>query len=62
VKKIRSNAIVFRRISMTFDLKTVQKCRELANEKGQSVSSLVRYLIREAHEKATAAKSCEPSR
>ena len=36
--------IVYKRCTMTLDLSTTQKCRELAEEKGQSVSSFIRYL------------------
>jgi hypothetical protein len=38
------------------DVETIRKCRSLANRKGQSVSSLIRYLVCAAYEKATAAK------
>jgi hypothetical protein len=41
---------------MTLDVETIRKCRSLANRKGQSVSSLIRYLVCGAYEKATAAK------
>jgi hypothetical protein len=33
--------IVFKRCSLTLDLATIERCRKLAAEKGQSVSSLV---------------------
>lgn len=41
---------------MTLDYETIRKCRALADEAGQSVSSLIRYLVGEAYEEATAAK------
>ena len=47
---------------MALDIGTVQKLRELVGEKGQSASSLVRYLIGEAYEKALAAKGAERGR
>jgi hypothetical protein len=51
--------IVFKRCSLTLDLATIERCKRLAAEKGQSVSSLVRYLVAEACEHATAAKRRE---
>jgi hypothetical protein len=48
--------MIFKRFSMTLDIATAQKCKELANQKGQSVSSLVRYLVAEAYDKASLAK------
>jgi hypothetical protein len=44
---------VYKRCSVTLDLGTIQRCKELANVKGQSVSSLIRYLVAEASEEAT---------
>jgi len=43
------------------DLGTIEKCKELASEKGQSVSAMLRYLVAEAFEEATAAnrRDCE---
>ena len=46
--------MVFKRVSMTLDLATAQKCRELASQKGQSVSSFVRYLVVEAYAREAA--------
>jgi hypothetical protein len=48
--------IVYKRCSITLDLGTIRKCKELASEKGQSVSAMLRYLVAEAFEEATAAK------
>jgi hypothetical protein len=48
--------VVYKRCSVTLDLGTIEKCRELASEKGQSVSSLIRYLIFGAFEEAAVAK------
>jgi hypothetical protein len=44
--------LTYRRCSITLDLGT----KELASEKGQSVSAMLRYLVAEAFEEATAAK------
>ena len=56
--------MVFKRVSMTLDLATAQKCRELASQKGQSVSSFVRYLVVEAYarEAAMTTKGAEQRR
>jgi hypothetical protein len=51
--------VVYKRCSITLDLGTIEKCKELAGEKGQSVSSLIRYLIFGAFEEATAARRKE---
>jgi hypothetical protein len=51
--------IVYKRCTMTLDLATTWKCKELAEEKGQSVSSLIRYLVGEAYDKAQASKKIE---
>jgi Ribbon-helix-helix protein, copG family len=48
--------LTYRRCSITLDLSTIEKCKELANEKGQSVSAMLRFLVAEAFEEATAAK------
>jgi len=48
--------VVYKRCSITLDLGTIEKCKELASEKGQSVSAMLRYLVAEAFEEATAAK------
>jgi len=48
--------LTYRRCSITLDLGTIEKCKELASEKGQSVSAMLRYLVAEAFEEATAAK------
>jgi hypothetical protein len=53
---------IYKRCSLTLDLGTIEKCKELASEKGQSVSSLIRYLVGEASEEATAVKRSEQSR
>jgi hypothetical protein len=45
--------VVYKRCSVTLDLGTIEKCKELASEKGQSVSSLVRYLVGEAYDEAS---------
>ena len=47
---------IFKRVSMTLDLETIRKCKALAVEKAQSVSSFVRLLISDAYEEASAAK------
>jgi hypothetical protein len=44
---------VYKRCSLTLDLGTIAKCKQLAAEKGQSVSSLVRYLVGEAYDEAS---------
>jgi hypothetical protein len=51
--------VVYKRCSLTLDTETIRKSRELANQKAQSVSSFVRYLVGQAYEKATAAKKDE---
>ena len=48
--------VVYKRCSVTLDLGTIEKCKELASEMGQSVSAMLRYLVAEAFEEATAAK------
>jgi NTP pyrophosphatase (non-canonical NTP hydrolase) len=48
--------IVFKRCSLTLDLATIDRCKQLAAEKAQSVSALVRLLVGEAYEEAAAAK------
>jgi hypothetical protein len=48
--------IVYKRVSVTLDPETIRKCRSLANEAAQSVSSLIRYLVGGAYEEATADK------
>ena len=53
--------IVFKRCSLTLDLATIERCKRLAAEKGQSVSAFVRLLVSEANEEATAAKKVERS-
>jgi hypothetical protein len=53
---------VFKRVSMTLDLETIRKCRTLANEKAQSVSAFVRYLVAEAFQETVAAKEAQESR
>jgi hypothetical protein len=47
--------IIFKRCSLTRDTETIRKSKELANQKAQSVSSFVRYLVGEAYEEAGAA-------
>ena len=51
--------IIFKRCSLTLDTETIRKSKELANQKAQSVSSFVRYLVGEAYEQAAAAKRRE---
>ena len=51
--------IIFKRCSLTLDTETIRKSKELANQKAQSVSSFVRYLVGQAYEEATAAKRSE---
>ena len=34
--------VVYKRCSVTLDLGTIEKCKELASEKGQSVSAMLR--------------------
>ena len=53
--------IVYKRCSLTLDLATIERCKKLVAEKGQSVSSLVRYLVAEAFEEMVAAKEVERS-
>jgi hypothetical protein len=53
---------VYKRINVTLDDESLRKCRSLAVEKGQSVSSLIRYLVGEAHEKTMAVKRPVPNR
>jgi hypothetical protein len=48
--------VVYKRCSVTLDVGTIEKCKELASEKGQSVSAMLRYLVAEAFEETTAAK------
>jgi len=40
--------IVYKRCSLTLDTETIRKSKELANQKAQSVSSFVRYLVVQA--------------
>jgi hypothetical protein len=47
---------VFKRCSITLDLATIQRAKELSKAKGQSVSSLIRYLLAEASDDAAAKK------
>ena len=51
--------IIFKRCSLTLDTETIRKSKELANQKAQSVSSFVRYLVGEAYEEAAATKRSE---
>ena len=51
--------LTYRRCSITLDLGTIEKCKELASEKGQSVSSLIRYLVFGAYAEARAANGNE---
>jgi hypothetical protein len=51
--------VVYKRCSLTLDTETIRKSKELANQKAQSVSSFVRYLVGQAYEEATAAKRNE---
>jgi len=53
---------IFKRVSMTLDHQTIRKCRTLADQQGQSVSSFIRYLVRDAYEKALAAAKSDESR
>lgn len=46
--------IVFKRCSLTLDLATIERCKHLAAEKGQSVSAFVRLLVSRAYEEASA--------
>lgn len=48
--------IVFKRCSVTFDLGTIKKCKDLAIGKGLSVSALLRLLVADAAGQAKAAK------
>lgn len=41
---------VYKRCSVTLDLGTIQRAKELSSAQGQSVSSVVRYLVGEAYE------------
>ena len=47
--------VVYKRCNLTLDTETIRKSKELANQKAQSVSSFVRYLVGEAYEEAAAA-------
>jgi len=47
--------VVYKRCSLTLDTETIRKSKELANQKAQSVSSFVRYLVGQAYEEQTAA-------
>ena len=51
--------VVYKRCSVTLDLATIEKCKELASEKGQSVSSLIRYLVWGAYAEGIAGKRKE---
>jgi hypothetical protein len=51
--------IIFKRCSLTLDTETIRKSKELANQKAQSVSSFVRYLVGQAYEEQTAARRNE---
>jgi hypothetical protein len=42
----------YKRCNLTLDLSTIRKCKKLADEKGQSVSAMVRWLVCQAHEQA----------
>jgi len=44
---------VFKRCNLTLDQKTIRECKELANERAQSVSALVRLLVAQAYEEST---------
>jgi hypothetical protein len=48
--------LTYRRCSITLDLGTIEKCKELASEKGQSVSAMLRFLVAAAFEQAMEAK------
>jgi hypothetical protein len=43
-------------MQITLDLGTIEKCQELASEKGQSVSAMLRFLVAAAFEQAMEAK------
>jgi hypothetical protein len=51
--------VVYKRCSITLDLGSIRKCKELASEKGQSVSAMLRFLVAEAFEQARGAKRGE---
>ncbi len=51
----------YKRCSVTLDLATIDKCKELAGEKGQSVSSFIRYVIGHVYDEAVGAKSIKSS-
>jgi hypothetical protein len=53
---------VYKRCSLTLDLATIERCKQLAAEKAQSVSAFVRLLVGEAYEEASATKEAERSR
>ncbi len=42
---MRTNKPVFKRASLSLDISTIEKCKEIANEKSQSVSSLIRNIV-----------------
>ncbi len=42
--------LVFKRCTITLDATTIRKCKELAVAKGQSVSSLIRYIVSETYD------------
>jgi hypothetical protein len=47
---------VYKRCSLTLDPETIRKSRELADQAAQSVSSLVRLLVRQAYDVERGAK------
>ncbi len=53
---MRKGTTVFKRISLSLDQRTIDRCRELAQAKGQSVSSLVRYVIAQVYDDETTLK------
>lgn len=53
--------IVYKRCCLTLDLGTIRKCKELANDKGQTVSSLIRYIVGQIYEEAVGPKRIERS-
>jgi hypothetical protein len=48
---------IYKRCSLTLDTETIWKSRELADQTAQSVSSLVRLLVRQAYDVETGAKN-----
>ena len=42
--------IVFKRCSLSLDLRTIARCKELAKSRAQSISGLIQLLVAQAYE------------